>query len=293
MEKQKIGWIGTGIMGKSMCSHVIDAGYEAFVFNRTKSKADELVAKGAVWCKSAAEVASKADIVFTIVGYPKDVRQVYFGDEGCFAADVKGKVFIDMTTTEPTLAQEIFKRARILGADALDAPVSGGDRGAREATLSIMAGGDRDAFEKVLPILNVMGKSVIYEGKAGAGQHTKMANQIVIAGTMAGVSEAMVYASSAGLDIGTMLKTIGGGAAGCWTLANLAPRVEKGDFKPGFMIDHFVKDMRIAISEAQNMGLRLPALELVCSEYEDLQSKGLGKLGTQALVKEIGGSDVH
>lgn len=275
-------------MGNSMCAHLLDAGYSCCIFNRTEEKEKQLIAKGAVPCASPAEVASRSDIIFTMVGYPSDVQQVYFDSaKGCLSADVKGKVLVDMTTTEPKLAKEIFLRAVGKGASSLDAPVSGGDRGAREATLSIMVGGDEKVFERILPLFQIMGKSVIYEGPAGSGQHTKMANQIVISGTMIGVCEAMVYARRAGLDVTRMLRTIGGGAAGCWTLDNLAPRVVKGDFNPGFMIDHFVKDMKIAIDESKAMGLNLPGLKLVCSIYEGLAADGKGRLGTQSLVKAI------
>lgn len=282
-----IGWIGTGIMGNSMCSHLIDAGYQAFVYNRTTEKTQALVQKGAILCTSAKEVAQKADVIFTIVGYPKDVREVYFSENGIFASDLKGKVLVDMTTTQPSLAKEIFEEAKKRGATSLDAPVSGGDRGAREATLSIMVGGEKETFDEIYPLFQILGKSIILEGGAGAGQHTKMANQITIAGTMIGVSEALVYARRMGLDVSKMIDTISGGAAGCWTLNNLATRVVKGDLAPGFMIDHFIKDMKIAIEESQRIGLKLQGLELVCSLYEELQKQDYGKNGTQALVRAI------
>ena len=287
MDKLVVGWIGTGIMGTSMCSHLIDAGFSVNVFNRTIEKTAALAKLGAQVCLDPADVTRRSDAIFTMVDHPKSVRDVYFGENGCLSVDVKGKILVDMTTTEPKLAKEIFQAAREKGAAALDAPVSGGDRGAREATLSIMVGGDEATYGKVRPLFRIMGKSIILEGGAGAGQHTKMANQIVISGTMIGVCEAMVYARRAGLDVSAMLKTISGGAAGCWTLDNLAPRVLNGDFAPGFMIDHFVKDMKIAIEEAQAMGLKLDGLELVCRIYRNLQEDGHGREGTQALVKAI------
>jgi len=281
---KSIGWIGTGVMGLSMASHLMDKGFKAYVFNRTSSKAQRLVDKGACLCASPREVADKADIIFTIVGYPKDVEEVYFSESGILKADIEGKVLVDMTTTEPAIAKRIYEAARLKGASSLDAPVSGGDRGAREATLSIMAGGDQDAFERALPCFQAMGRSIVLEGPCGSGQHTKMANQITIAGTMIGVCEALVYSRKAGLDMDRMLATISKGAAGCWTLDNLAPRVLRNDMEPGFMVDHFVKDLGIAIKEAGLMSLRLEGVELAKKLYEELQGMGLGRKGTQALA---------
>jgi len=279
----RIGWIGTGVMGLSMCGHLMAAGCPATVFTRTKAKAEPLLTKGAAWAESPRAVAEASDVVFSIVGFPPDVRQVYFGPEGVLAGLGRNAVAVDMTTTSPTLAVEIYNAAKAAGAQALDAPVSGGDVGARNATLSIMVGGEAAAFERVKPLFERMGRIILHQGGAGAGQHTKMCNQIVIAGTMIGVCESLLYAVRAGLDPQAMLGAISKGAAGCWSLDNLAPRVLKGDFAPGFMIDHFVKDMGIALEEAGRMGLRLPGLELVRGLYAEAQKAGLGRNGTQAL----------
>ncbi|MCS7224004.1 MAG: NAD(P)-dependent oxidoreductase [Armatimonadetes bacterium] len=280
----KVGWIGTGVMGLPMCRHILAKGYLVTVFNRTKEKALPLVEKGARWADSPMEVAKGSDVVFTMVGFPEDVRQVYFGPSGILKGVRAGMILVDMTTTPPSLAQEIHKAAAELGAYALDAPVSGGDVGAREARLSIMVGGDRDAFEVVRPLLEAMGKSIVYQGGPGAGQHTKLTNQIVIAGTMIGVCEALLYAYKAGLDLATVLESIRGGAAQCWTLDNLAPRILKGNFDPGFFVDHFVKDMGIALEEARRMKLSLPGLSLVHQLYVALQAQGHGQKGTHALI---------
>lgn len=280
----KIAWIGTGVMGFSMCSHLMNAGYKMTVYNRTKSKCDKLVEKGAVWADSPAEAARQADIIFTIVGSPADVREVYFGEKGIFKGSSAGRYFIDMTTTEPSLAEEIFKNAKEAGCHAIDAPVSGGDVGAREARLSIMAGGDKGDFEYIKPLFELMGKTIIYEGGAGSGQHTKMCNQITVAGGMIGICEALVYGRKAGLDLELMLNTIRGGAAASWSLDNYGPRILKGDFAPGFMVDHFIKDMGIALDEAKNMGLFLPGLALVHQLYTTLKAMGHGASGTHSLI---------
>lgn len=294
----KIGWIGTGIMGFSMCEHLMDAGNKAIVFNRTQSKAQGLVELGAELAKMPAQVASSCDVLFTMVGYPSDVEQVYFGKDGIFEgleeAKEKGedahaaRILVDMTTTKPSLAVRIYEKAKEIGCESLDAPVSGGDSGARNATLSIMVGGDASTLEKVKPLFDAMGKSVLLEGPAGAGQHTKMANQIQIAGTMVGMCEALAYSKAAGLDLEKMVATIAKGAAGCHSLDNLAPRVIRGDYEPGFIVEHFIKDMKIALEESRRMGLELKGLGLVESMYEELRDKGYGKAGTQALVKVIG-----
>ena len=294
----RIGWIGTGIMGCSMCRHLIEGGHSAVVYNRTRSKTDSLVALGAKYVSSPAEVAKESDVVFTMVGFPADVENVYFGENGIFeglagcagVADGAGKgpILVDMTTTKPSLAVKIYEKAKELGLEALDAPVSGGDSGARNATLSIMVGGDASTLAKVESLFKLMGKSVVLEGAAGAGQHTKMANQIQIAGTMVGLCEALAYSKAAGLDLETMVATISKGAAGCFSLDSYAPRIIKGDYAPGFIVEHFVKDMKIAIEESHRMGLELKGLELVESMYEELCAKGYGRCGTQALVKVIG-----
>ncbi len=281
---EPIGWIGTGVMGASMCRHLIDAGYRLRVHNRTRAKAQALVDAGAEWAESATAIAASCRVVFTIVGFPADVREVYLGDDGLVGSIEPGAILVDMTTTEPSLAQEIHGAAAEGGAFAVDAPVSGGDVGAREATLAIMVGGDRDAVDAVMPLLERLGKSIVHQGGPGAGQHAKMCNQIVIAGTMIGMCEALLYGHKAGLDLETMLASIGGGAAGCWSLENYAPRILKRDFEPGFFVDHFVKDMSIALREAERMKLVLPGLALVHQLYVALQAQGDGEFGTQALM---------
>jgi 3-hydroxyisobutyrate dehydrogenase len=270
-------------MGASMCGHLLDAGHPVTLFTRTREKAQALLDRGATWAASPRDAAAQADVVFTMVGFPADVREVYFGDAGVLAAARAGMQLIDMTTTSPTLAKEIDAAARAKGASSLDAPVSGGDVGARNATLSIMVGGDTAAFEAALPLLQRLGKTIIHEGPAGAGQHTKLCNQIVIAGTMIGVCESLLYGRRAGLDLETMLQAIRGGAAACWALDNLAPRVLKGNFEPGFFVDHFVKDMSLALDEAERMKLQLPGLTLVRAIYVRAQQLGYGRKGTQAL----------
>jgi 3-hydroxyisobutyrate dehydrogenase len=270
-------------MGASMCGHLLDAGHPVTLFTRTREKAQALLDRGATWAASPRDAAAQADVVFTMVGFPADVREVYFGDAGVLAAARAGMQLIDMTTTSPTLAKEIDAAARAKGASSLDAPVSGGDVGARNATLSIMVGGDTAAFEAALPLLQRLGKTIIHEGPAGAGQHTKLCNQIVIAGTMIGVCESLLYGRRAGLDLETMLQAIRGGAAACWALDNLAPRVLKGNFEPGFFVDHFVKDMGLALDEAERMKLQLPGLTLVRAIYVRAQQLGYGRKGTQAL----------
>ncbi len=285
MEKKKIGWIGTGVMGNSMCSHVLKAGHSVAVYNRTKAKATNLIDMGAQWCSNPKEVAEKSDIIFTIVGFPQDVRQVYFGAEGIFKGIKKGAITIDMTTSEPTLAQEIYEEGKKMGVHCLDAPVSGGDVGAREGTLAIMVGGDKEIYEEILPLFQLMGKNIAYMGKAGAGQHTKMSNQILIAGTMIGVVESLLYAYKAGNDLTEVINVIGKGAAGCWSINNLGPRIVKGNFDPGFFIKHFVKDMGIALQEAKQMNLSLPGLALAYQFYVAAMAMGLENLGTQGLYK--------
>jgi 3-hydroxyisobutyrate dehydrogenase len=285
-EKQnmpRIGWIGTGVMGLSMCGHLMAAGCPATLHTRTRAKAEPLLAKGAAWAESPRAVAEASDIVFSIVGFPDDVRRVYLAPDGVLAGLKKGGVAVDMTTTSPTLAVEIDAAARKIGAHTLDAPVSGGDVGAKNAALSIMVGGESAVFERVKPLFAKMGRIIMHQGPAGAGQHTKMCNQIVISGTMIGMCESLLYATRAGLDPQAMLGAISKGAAGCWSLDNLAPRILKGDFAPGFMIEHFVKDMGIALDEAKRMGLKLPGLELVNALYAEAAKAGLGKNGTQAL----------
>jgi len=280
----RIGWIGTGVMGSPMCSHLMDRGYPTTVYNRTKIKAQPLIEKGAAWADSPKVVAKNADVIFTMVGFPDDVRDVYFGDDGVLAGIRAGCVVVDMTTTEPSLAKAIYDAAKHRRAAAVDAPVSGGDVGARKGMLSIMAGGDKETVDCIMPLLQAMGCNIVYQGGPGAGQHTKMCNQITIAGTMVGVCEALLYGYRAGLDLETVLQSIGGGAAGCWTLNNLAPRILKRNFDPGFFVEHFIKDMGIALDEAQRMNLGLPGLALVHQLYLAVQAQGHGKKGTHALM---------
>ena len=283
-QQTRIGWIGTGVMGKSMCGHLITAGFPTTVYSRTKEKAEALLAAGASWVATPADVAGRSDVIFTMVGFPQDVRDVYFSENGVLTGARPGALLVDMTTTEPTLAREIQARAVERGCDAVDAPVSGGDVGARNQTLSIMVGGDNGAVERVMPLFQILGKNIVHQGAPGAGQHTKMCNQIVIAGTMVGVCESLVYAFKAQLNPELMLQSIRSGAAACWTLENLAPRVLNGNFEPGFIVEHFIKDMGIALSEAQRMGLAMPGLALVHQLYQALQAQGHGRRGTQALV---------
>lgn len=278
-----IGWIGTGVMGQSMFAHLIDKGYKGFVYNRTKEKALGVIEKGATWCAGPAEIAGKADVIITMVGFPADVRDVYF-TQGLINKCRKGTVLIDMTTTSPGLACEIYETSRAKGVQAIDAPVSGGDIGARNATLSIMAGGDKEVFDALMPIFELMGKKITYQGKAGSGQHTKMCNQIQIAGTMIGMCESLLYGYKAGLSLETMLASISGGAAACWSLDNLAPRILKRDFEPGFFIRHFIKDMGIALEEAGLMKISLPGLALVHQLYQSVSALGYEEKGTQALM---------
>ncbi|QLY80954.1 NAD(P)-dependent oxidoreductase [Clostridium intestinale] len=280
-----VGFIGTGVMGRSMASNILNGGYKLLVNNRTKKSADTLVEKGAVWKDSIADLAKEADVIITIVGYPNDVEDIYFREDGILNNCKKGTIVIDMTTSKPSLAQRIFNEAKAKGISALDAPVSGGDIGARDGKLTIMVGGEKEVFEKVSPLFKLMGTSLNLLGAAGAGQHTKMSNQIAIASNMIGVCEAMVYAKRAGLDPEKVLMTIGGGAAASWSLSNLAPRMIKGDFEPGFYVKHFVKDMKIALEEAEYMGIKLLGLELAKSLYDELVEDKKENKGTQVLYE--------
>ncbi|WP_404323806.1 NAD(P)-dependent oxidoreductase [Cytobacillus firmus] len=284
-ENTVIGFVGTGVMGKSMAGHLLKAGYPLVVYTRTKEKASELIEKGAEWAETPAAVAKKANVIITIVGYPADVEEVYLGENGIITNGRENTYVIDMTTSTPTLAKRIYEEARKIGIYAIDAPVSGGDIGARDAKLSIMAGGDRDAFLAVEPIFNLLGTNIVYQGNAGAGQHTKMCNQIAIASNMIGVCEAVVYAEKAGLDPKTVLQSIRSGAAGSWSLSNLAPRMIEGNFEPGFYIKHFIKDMNIALNEAEAMGMMTPGLSLAKKMYAELAENGEENSGTQALYK--------
>ena len=282
--KPAIGWVGTGVMGASMCGHILDAGYRVTVTTRTESKARALVDRGAVWADTPAEVAAASDISCAIVGFPDDVREVFLGSSGLLAGASPGDILVDMTTSEPALAIEIAERAGAAGAAAIDAPVSGGDIGARNGTLSIMIGGAEEAVERARPILETMGKTIVRQGGPGAGQHTKAVNQILIATLMIGLSEALLYGRQAGLDLDTVMESVSGGAAGSWSLTNYGPRILEGDFEPGFFVDHFVKDMGIALREAASMKLPVPGLALAHELYVSLQAQGLGRKGTQSLI---------
>lgn len=280
-----IGFVGTGVMGKSMAGHLLKAGYRVRVYNRTKAKAQELVDQGAVWSDTVAGLAAESNVIITMIGYPKDVEETYFGNDGLLNNAKPGTYLLDMTTSSPGLAVRIYQEAKEKGLQALDAPVSGGDVGAKEARLAIMVGGESEAFNAVRPILELMGKNIVLQGSAGAGQHTKMCNQIAIAAGMMGVCEAMAYAKKSGLDPKVVLQSIETGAAGSWSLSNLAPRMLAGNFEPGFYIKHFIKDMKIAIEAAQEMGLKTPALDLAVKLYEQLAAQGEENSGTQALFK--------
>ncbi len=279
----KVGWIGTGIMGSSMAGHILAEGHELFVHNRTREKAESLLKSGAHWCVFPAEVAALTDLVFTIVGHPTDVYDVYLGEKGLLSITGSSRVMVDMTTSRPSLARSIALKALDLGIQILDAPVSGGDIGAREARLAIMVGGTREAFEKVLPLFRCMGKDISLMGGPGAGQHTKMCNQILIAGTMIGVCESLMYASKLGLDQKSVIDIIGKGAAGSWCINNLGPRIVNEDYDPGFVVEHFIKDMEIALQESGAAGLSLPGLALVHQLYLAVKAHGHGRSGTQAL----------
>ncbi|OQR95133.1 3-hydroxyisobutyrate dehydrogenase [Thraustotheca clavata] len=281
----RVGFIGTGIMGKSMCLHLLNGGHSVTVYSRTKSKCDDLIAKGATYAPTPAAVGANSDVVFTIVGYPSDVRQVILGENGVLSTLNDGGIVVDMTTSEPSLAKEIYAAAKAKGVSSIDAPVSGGDVGAKEARLSIMVGGDATALEKVMPLFQLMGKNIRHMGGAGAGQHTKMVNQILIATNMIGVVEGLLYAYKAGLDLNEAIAAVGAGAAGSWSINNMGPRIAKRDFNPGFMVEHFIKDMGIALKESQAMGLSLPGLALANQLYLAVMAqKDGGKLGTQALM---------
>lgn len=282
-----IGWIGTGVMGASMCQHILekDPETEVYVYNRTKSKAEPLIEHGAIWCDSVAEVAQNSSTIFTIVGYPKDVKQVVLGEDGVLKHTKSGTTLVEMTTSKPALAEKISKIALEKGIQTLDAPVSGGDTGAKEGTLAIMVGGDEEAFRDIKPVLELFGKNIAYMGGAGKGQHTKMSNQILIASTMIGVVESLLYAAKAGMDMNEVIEVIGKGAASSWSINNLGTRIAEADFDPGFFIKHFVKDMRIALDEARRMNLSMPGLALAEQFYTAAMAMGHENLGTQGLYK--------
>ena len=284
MPIKTVGFIGLGVMGASMASLLLGGGYNLTVYNRTKEKAEPLLAKGAKWAETPAEVAASSEVVITIVGYPKDVEDVYLGPNGILETK-KGGYVVDMTTSSPILAKRIFKEAKAKGIAALDAPVSGGDIGARNGQLVIMVGGERQAFNELKPIFELMGRTIRYFGEAGAGQYTKMVNQIAIASGMVGVAEAVAFAKKAGLDVTEVIETISGGAAASWTLSNLAPRMNRGDTAPGFYIKHIIKDMKIALECAEEMHLELPGLTLAKRLYDQLSARGMEDCGTQTLIQ--------
>ncbi|KLU03715.1 2-hydroxy-3-oxopropionate reductase [Rhodopirellula islandica] len=284
----KIGWIGTGVMGASMCGHLLDAGYEVALTTRTLAKAESLLQQGASWFSTPKDVAANSDLIFTIVGYPHDVREVILDPEtGVLAGCKPGNVLVDMTTSQPSLAVEIAEQAAKREVDSLDAPVSGGDTGARGGTLSIMVGGSKRALETIQPCLDLMGKTVVHQGGPGAGQHTKMVNQILIATNMIGVCEALVYGHKAGLDLPTVMQSVGSGAAGSWSLSNLGPRIIDNQFDPGFYVEHFLKDMGIALAECRAMKLSMPGLALAEQLYQSVAAQGHERDGTHALALAI------
>jgi len=285
VSKQTIGFIGIGVMGKSMASHIMKAGYSLVVYTRTKEKAQDLMAEGAVWAESPNELAGKADIIVSMVGYPQDVEEIYLSENGIIKNGREGLYIIDMTTSKPSLAKKLHIEGKKKGIKVLDAPVSGGDIGAKNAKLAIMVGGDEEVFNEMKPLLAVMGDNIVYQGPAGSGQHTKMCNQIVIASNMVGVCEAIVYAEKAGLEPNKVLESISTGAASSWSLSNLAPRILNEDYSPGFFIKHFIKDMQIALEEAKEMDMETPGLSLSKKMYEQLNENGEGNSGTQALYK--------
>ena len=279
----RIGWIGTGVMGASMCGHLMAAGFSATIYSRTKSKSQALLDKGAVWADSPRAVAENSDVVFTIVGFPHDVREVILGDNGALAGLAAGGILVDMTTSQPSLAVEIYDTAKAKNIASVDAPVSGGDIGAKAGTLSIMIGGDTDVVEALQPCWDAMGKTIVHQGKAGAGQHTKMVNQTLIATGMIGVCEALIYGHAAGLDLNTVLKSVSSGAAGSWSLSNLGPRIIDNNFDPGFFVEHFIKDMGIVLEESRRLGLSMPGLALGHQLYLAVKAQGHGRSGTHAL----------
>jgi 3-hydroxyisobutyrate dehydrogenase len=296
MKDKKIGWIGTGLMGNPMVKHLLRAGYQVNVHNRTKAKAEDLIAMGCAWFDTPAQLAASSEVVLTIIGSPKEVEECYFADQGLLKGIKPGAVLIDMTTTKPSLAVKISEAAAGIGVAFIDAPVSGGQLGAINGALSIMIGGKKEVVETVLPLFAAFGKHLVYQGPAGAGQHTKMCNQITIAGTLIGVCEGLIYGLKAGLNLNTLLESITKGAAGCWSLDVLAPKIVKGDYSPGFTVDNFVKDLTIALEEAEAMHLSLPGLALVKQLYLSIQAMDKGAAGNQALylaLEKLSNMDVN
>ncbi len=284
-ESTKIGFIGTGVMGNPMAAHILKEGYELYVYNRTSAKTESLVASGAYACDSPGSVAEKCDVIFAIVGFPKDVETVFLGSNGIVEKAKPGSIIVDMTTSTPDLAKKIASVAIEKGLHSLDAPVSGGDVGAKSGMLSIMVGGEREIFSRILPLFELMGSNIVYQGSAGSGQHTKMANQIGIASSMLAMCESLTYAKAAGLDQETVLKSISSGAAGSWSLTNLAPRILRDDYEPGFFVRHFIKDMQIAIDSSEAMGIPIPGLKVAKAKFDQIADQGLDNKGTQAVIK--------
>jgi 3-hydroxyisobutyrate dehydrogenase len=282
---ENVGFIGTGVMGASMAKHLLAAGHPVRVFNRTREKARAVLEAGGVWCDTPARVADESDVVVTMVGTPRDVEEIYLGEDGIVTRAPRGALLIDMTTSDPLLAQRIADAARQRTIDVLDAPVSGGDIGARNATLSIMVGGEAAAFERAKPILGRLGKTIVHQGPPGAGQYTKLSNQVAIAATMLSVCESMVFAKAAGLDPSRVLQSITTGAANSWSLSELMPRALRGDFEPGFSVAHFTKDLQIAFDCAERLGLELPGLTLAKRLYDELARSGAATKGTQVLFR--------
>jgi 3-hydroxyisobutyrate dehydrogenase len=287
--KTRLGWIGTGVMGSSMCGHLLAKGFAVTVYNRNRARAEGLLKQGATWADTPRVVAEASDVVFSIVGFPSDVRQVTLGEQGALAGAKPGSILVDMTTSDPTLAREISAAAKSKGVYSIDAPVSGGDIGAREARLSIMIGGETEVIDAVMPCFEVLGKTIVHQGGPGAGQHTKMVNQILIASNMVGVCEALLYGYRAGLDLETVMKSVASGAAGSWSLSNLGPRIIAGNFDPGFFVEHFIKDMGIALEESKRMRLCMPGLALANQLYVALAAQGHERAGTHALELVLAG----
>ncbi len=284
-ENTTIGFVGTGVMGRSIAGHILKAGYKVAIYNRTKASAEELIQMGAIWHDTVADLAAQSNVIISMVGYPKDVEEVYFGSNGIISNAKCGTYLVDMTTSSPDLAKKIYEESKAKGMYALDAPVSGGDIGAKEARLAIMVGGDEEVFNTIESIFKIVGKNIILQGRAGSGQHTKMCNQIAIASNMIGVCEAMAYAQKSGLDPEVVLKSIESGAAGSFSLTNLAPRMLANNFAPGFYVKHFIKDMTIALESAEKMDLMTPGLKLAKSLYDQLAEQGEENSGTQVLYK--------
>lgn len=281
----KVGFIGLGVMGQSMAGHILDEGNELYVYNRTKSKATDLVSNGAIWKDSPREVAEASDMIITIVGYPKDIEDVYYGENGIFSGAKEGSILVDMTTSTPSLAIQLADRGKELGLGVVDAPVTGGDVGAREGRLAVLVGGSEKDVEKIRPVIDSFAATITHFGENGAGQHAKVVNQIMVSGTMLGLAEMMTYAKATDLNLEKVVETVGNGAASNKSLTNYGPRVIQNDYSPGFFVKHFIKDLKIALDEAEKLELNLPMTNLAYKLYGQLADKGLEDEGTQAIVK--------